>query len=88
MLYFGLGIKKIFSKILSLFRKDVLTLFLVSENTRAVSSVGRAPALQAGGRPFEPGTAHEPRRRSSTIVRPRTLGLAEVARRKTCKSPL
>ena len=24
----------------------------------AVSSVGRAPALQAGGRPFEPGTAH------------------------------
>jgi hypothetical protein len=25
---------------------------------RAVSSVGRAPALQAGGRWFEPGTAH------------------------------
>ena len=25
---------------------------------RAVSSVGRAPALQAGGHWFEPGTAH------------------------------
>src|SRR5262245_8073511 len=25
---------------------------------RAVSSAGRAPALQAGGRWFEPGTAH------------------------------
>jgi hypothetical protein len=27
-------------------------------HVRAVSSVGRAPALQAGGRWFEPGTAH------------------------------
>src|SRR5579862_5026844 len=27
----------------------------------AVSSAGRAPALQAGGRLFEPGTAHLPR---------------------------
>ncbi len=28
---------------------------------RAVSSAGRAPALHAGGRPFEPGTAHTDR---------------------------
>jgi hypothetical protein len=30
----------------------------LSWDSRAVSSVGRAPALQAGGRWFEPGTAH------------------------------
>jgi hypothetical protein len=30
----------------------------VSKLRRAVSSAGRAPALQAGGRLFEPGTAH------------------------------
>src|SRR5215216_414797 len=30
---------------------------------RAVSSVGRAPALQAGGRWFDPGTAHKKARR-------------------------
>src|SRR5215212_10447826 len=34
----------------------------------AVSSVGRAPALQAGGRPFEPGTAHGHRPASQTVV--------------------
>ena len=31
---------------------------LYTETTRGVSSVGRAPALQAGGRRFEPGTLH------------------------------
>ena len=42
---------------------------------RAVSSAGRAPALQAGGRPFEPGTAHSPfacKRRSLVDAAART----------------
>jgi hypothetical protein len=34
----------------------------------AVSSVGRAPALQAGGRWFEPGTAHRFRRLQLTEI--------------------
>jgi hypothetical protein len=38
---------------------------------RAVSSVGRAPALQAGGRWFEPGTAHaeRPWKQGLSVVR-------------------
>ena len=39
---------------------------------RGVSSVGRAPALQAGGRRFEPGTLH-PRERLEHAVRGKRL---------------
>ena len=33
--------------------------------TRGVSSAGRAPALQAGGHRFDPGTLHQKRANSS-----------------------
>jgi hypothetical protein len=38
---------------------------------RAVSSAGRAPALQAGGHWFDPGTAHEKHAWTHTLERPR-----------------
>src|SRR6185312_7972402 len=48
---------------------------------RAVSSVGRAPARQAGGHWFEPSTAHPQapaeRRRPATTARPCTEHLAD-----------
>src|SRR5262245_23625539 len=44
---------------------------------RAVSSAGRAPALQAGGRWFEPGTAH---RSSHAGLLDANMGRAWVAR--------
>ena len=33
----------------------------LQENIRGVSSAGRAPALQAGGHRFDPGTLHQKR---------------------------
>src|SRR6187455_756753 len=45
---------------------------LQSHSTRAVSSVGRAPARQAGGHWFEPSTAHlvkAPHRRGFSFLR-------------------
>ena len=40
-------------------RTSVGVLFLF-KNERGCSSAGRAPALQAGGRPFDPGQLHNP----------------------------
>ena len=40
--------------------KSVRATFGSTTRLRGVSSVGRAPALQAGGRRFEPGTLHSP----------------------------
>ena len=34
-------------------------MYLTSKETRGVSSAGRAPALQAGGHRFDPGTLHQ-----------------------------
>ena len=42
-----------------------------AQTARAVSSAGRAPALQAGGRRFEPVTAHQPQDRISPGITPR-----------------
>jgi hypothetical protein len=50
-------VKKYFLKNTSAIEESLLTLFLVSEK-RVVSSVGRAPALQAGCHQFESGTTH------------------------------
>ena len=35
---------------------------------RGCSSAGRAPALQAGGRPFDPGQLHDPIRAHSSVA--------------------
>ena len=38
------------------------------EPTRGVSSAGRAPALQAGGHRFDPGTLHQKKCRYGPIA--------------------
>src|SRR5437764_15157233 len=47
---------------------------------RAVSSAGRAPALQAGGRRFEPVTAHRGTPLPAACLRHALFGLRDAAR--------
>src|SRR5204863_7080409 len=47
---------------------------------RAVSSAGRAPALQAGGRRFEPVTAHRGTPLLAACLRHAFFGLRDAAR--------